>query len=265
MPLGRIDKNTSELWDEVWARDAGPDEDRHALAKERVGARFQRMSKEVIRRFGTFEDLKVIEIGAGAGTNAALFGALGSDVTVLDYSAKALERSRVFFERNELSARQVHADALDLPADTLESFDISISFGLAEHFVGEDRVRIIRSHLDVLRPNGVSFISVPNRANPPYRVYKLLTQRTRLWNVGEEYPFSRHELASICSRLGVREYSFFGDSLLESFRFVNPIALARKVRRKQPPTGQQRVRVQRGTFLDERLAYALVLCAARPS
>jgi 2-polyprenyl-3-methyl-5-hydroxy-6-metoxy-1,4-benzoquinol methylase len=263
--MPRASQNTSQLWDELWARGAGPDEDLYALAKERVGARFQRISHRVVQRFGGFQGLDVIEIGAGAGTNAALFGTLGSGVAVLDYSEKALERSRVFFERNRISAKEIHADALDLPTDLLGSFDVSMSFGLAEHFAGEDRVRIIRSHLDLLRPGGVTFVSVPNKANPPYRLYKLLTERTRLWNVGEEYPFSRREFESICSRLGVREYSFFGDSFLESLRFIDPVAAARKILRAKPRLDQKRLRRQRGTFFDDRFAYAIVLCAAKAS
>ncbi len=256
-------KNTAQLWDEVWERGAALDEDLYALAKERANVRFQRISARIVQRFGGFEDLDVIEIGAGAGTNAALFATLGSRVSVLDYSEKALERSRVFFERNRISAKEIHADALDLPTDLRGSFDVSMSFGLAEHFIGEERIRIIESHLDVLRPGGVTFISVPNKANPPYRLYKLLTERTSLWNVGEEYPFSRREFESICGRLGVREYSFLGDSLLESRRFVDPVAAARKILRKKPRMERSRLRRQRGTFLDDRFAYALVLCAAK--
>jgi SAM-dependent methyltransferase len=261
MPLGPMRKNTPQLWDEVWAQMPGSDEDRDALANERVGARFQRMNARVVQRFGGFENLDVIEIGAGAGTNAALFAALGARVTVLDYSERALERSSVFFERNGITAMQVHADALDLPSNLVSSFDVSMSFGLAEHFVGEDRTSMIRSHLDLLRPGGVTFVSVPNKANPPYRLYKLLTSRTRLWNVGEEYPFSRCELESICSRLGVSDFSFFGDSLLSSWRFIDPVAAARKILGMKPPA-RTRSRLQRPTRLDDRFAYALVLYAA---
>lgn len=260
-----MSKNTSQLWDDLWVRGVGLDEDLYALAKERVNVRFQRISARIMQRFGGFQDLDVIEIGAGAGTNAALFGILGSSVTVLDYSEKALERSRVFFERNRISANEIHANALDLPSGLLGSFDVSMSFGLAEHFAGEERLRIIRSHLDLLRPGGVAFVSVPNKANPPYRLYKLLTARTRFWNVGEEYPFSRRELESICAGIGVHDYAFFGDSFLQSFRFIDPVAVARKILRTKPRTDRSRLRLQKGTFLDDRFAYAIVLCAAKTS
>jgi 2-polyprenyl-3-methyl-5-hydroxy-6-metoxy-1,4-benzoquinol methylase len=263
MPRRHARKNTPQLWDEVWSDGAAPDDDRHALAKERVGVRFRRITQRVVERFGGFENLDVIEIGAGIGTNAALFASLGSNVTLLDYSDKALERGRSFFERNGLSATQIHADALRLPDELIGGFDVSMSFGLAEHFIGEPRVEVVRSHLELLKPGGLTFVSVPNRANPPYRVYKALASRTRLWNVGEEYPFSRDELESICSTLGVKEFSFFGDSVLDSFRFVNPVAATRRLLGKKTRIGGRPPRSQRPTRFDDRYAYALVLCAAR--
>jgi 2-polyprenyl-3-methyl-5-hydroxy-6-metoxy-1,4-benzoquinol methylase len=260
--LRRPRENTAQLWDELWATQTADEDDLIALATERAGARFQRIARHVTEHFGGFEGLDAIEIGAGAGTNAALFAALGANVTILDYSEKALERSRVFFERNGVAARAICGDALDLRADLRERFDVSMSFGLAEHFAGGRRTEIIRSHLDLLRPGGMTFVSVPNRANPPYRLYKLLAERSRRWKVGEEYPFSRAELEAICAALGVRVHSFFGDSLLTSMRFIDPVAAARVVLGR-PAARRRAARLERGTFLDARFAYALVLCVVK--
>ena len=94
-------KNTSELWDDCWNRKVSFQADRFNLAKEEKSVRFQRIEKIIINGFKSFNTLKVIEIGAGAGTNAALFAKRGADVTILDYSKKALSRSREFFERNK--------------------------------------------------------------------------------------------------------------------------------------------------------------------
>jgi SAM-dependent methyltransferase len=260
--LKRPRENTAQLWDELWAGQIGHEDDLYALTTERAGARFRRIAQHVTQHFGGFEGLDAIEIGAGAGTNAALLAGLGANVTVLDYSEKALERSRVFFARNGVAARAICADALDLPADLRGGFDVSMSFGLAEHFIGRRRTEIIRSHLDLLRPGGMTFISVPNRANPPYRLYKLLAERTRHWKVGEEYPFSRRELEAICASLGVRVHSFFGDSLLTSMRFIDPVAAVRAVLGR-PAAQRSSPRAGRKTFLDARFAYALVLCVVK--
>ena len=205
----------------------------------------------------------MIEVGAGAGTNSALLATLGAEVTVLDYSEQALERSRAFFGHAGVAATWIRADALDLPGDLLGVYDVSFSFGLAEHFRDEARTTIIRSHLDLLRPGGMAFVSVPNRANPPYRLAKVIAEQTGYWKVGEEYPFSRGEFAKICQTLGVHEYFFLGDSLLQSLRFLDPVAFVRNRRGVRGDVDTSRIRVERGTFLDERFAYALVLCAVK--
>ena len=255
--------NTPELWDELWAEGASLEQDLYALEKERAGVRFRRLRNRIVGRFGRFDGLKVVEVGAGAGTNAALCARLGAEVTILDYSDAALDRSRIFFERNGLTATRIRGDALRIPAELLGVYDVSMSFGLAEHFVGEMRAEIVRSHLDLLRPGGMTFVSVPNRANLPYRLSKLIAERTGRWKVGEEHPYSRAEFAAICAALDVREYSFFGDSLWHSLSFVNPIVIGRNVRGVKPDLDRSRIGPERGTLLDARFAYALVLCVVK--
>lgn len=258
-----IDKNRPQLWDGVWDKDISPEEDLFNLLKEENGIRWQRIEKRVIEDFGSFVGLRVVEIGSGAGTNAALMAKRGAHVTVLDYSEKALQRAREFFERNGLSAEYIQQDALALPDELLGRFDVCMSFGLTEHFTGEDRVRINKAHFDVLRDGGLAFISVPNKFNPPYRLFKFAAEKTGRWSAGEEYPYSRRELRRICRQIGVTKYEFFGDSLVESLRFVDPVVIARKLRGAPPRLDISRIRRERGTALDQYLSYALVLAARK--
>jgi SAM-dependent methyltransferase len=255
--------NTPDLWDRAWARETSPEEDAYALALEENSIRWHRLEQRVLDAFGSFEGLDVIEIGAGSGMNALLAARRGATVTLLDYSQAALSRASVSFERSGSEAELVQADALDLGPELLGRFDVSMSFGLAEHFEGEDRLRIVGAHLDVLRRGGITFISVPNRFNPPYRLFKAAAELSGRWTAGEEYPFSRGELARACRTLGVSEFDFFGDSLANSLRFVNPMEVARKMRGIRPPGDIARVKKERGTPLDAYVAYALVLEAKK--
>ncbi len=255
-------KNTPQLWDKVWKKDISIEEDIFNLAKEGYSIRWQRIERIVLKEFGSFNNLKVIEIGAGAGTNAALAAKRGAKVTILDYSETALKRAREFFERNGLSAEFIKQDALSLPTDLLGKYDISMSFGLTEHFDGVERVNINKAHFDLLRKGGIAFISVPNKYNPPYRIFKFVAEHTGRWTVGEECPYSRKELRNICQQIGITEYSFFGDSLFWSFNFINPInpfKIIRKVFRLKNPLNIYNIRKEKGTFLDQYLSYALVL------
>src|SRR5690606_3521540 len=132
---------------------------------------------------------------------AALMAGRGAHVSVLDYSEIALQRSRRVFENLELPVEPVLQDALDPRPGLVGQYDVSMSCGLAEHFLGDARDAIIKAHFDVLKDGGLAFISVPNAYNPPYRLYKWITEHTGRWTIGEEYPFSRRELESHCARL----------------------------------------------------------------
>lgn len=290
------EKNTAGLWDNVWVdKPANVEKDLFRVAKEQALIRWQRIEARVLDRFESFAGLSVIELGAGRGTNAALMAQRGARVAVLDYSESALERSRKLFDQLNLPVEFILQDALDLPVSMQGQYDVSMSFGLAEHFLGEQRRKILKAHFDLLNEHGIGFISVPNAHNPPYRLYKWITEHTGRWSVGEEYPFSRRELAAYCSTLGVEEYEFFGDSIWRSKKFLNPLKWFPRRKKKAiaaAPTGAagagsattaERVAAEapvgkaarrrryrrvpgreRGTSLDAHFSYALVLYGAKP-
>lgn len=277
-----MQKNTSSLWDQIWAEPAKPQKDQLLLLKEEHSIRWQRLEKIVLQEFGSFKNLKVLEIGAGLGTYGALFAKRGSKVTLLDYSEMALKRAHQFFKHNNLFADFVKQDALFLPDNLIGKFDVSMSFGLTEHFQGKQRLKINQVHFDVLKKGGLSFISVPNRYNLPYRLYKFAAELSGKWSFGEEYPYSRGELEDICQQIGIKDYSFFADCLWESFGFINPFkplknklskllhksaqikkeqAVNKKINRLK--IEKNKTKQQKGTFLDEYLSYALVLCGKK--
>lgn len=268
-----MSQNTPQLWDHLWTINT-PEEDLYCLAKEGYSVRWRKIKDRVEKVFGSFSGLKVIEIGAGAGTYAALMARQGAEVAILDYSDRALEKAKIFFERNQVKASFISRDALNLPSELLGKYDVSMSFGLTEHFLGEQRLAINKAHFDVLKPGGVTFISVPNKYNPPYRLYKALSQLTGKWLVGEEYPYSRRELISICRRLKITEYSVFGESLEQSEQFaelVNPFRLFRRfvLKRKERHDPEKfsldGLKPEKPTLLDDYLSYALVLYARKPA
>jgi 2-polyprenyl-3-methyl-5-hydroxy-6-metoxy-1,4-benzoquinol methylase len=271
-----VQTNTPKFWEDFWKKPFSLDKLKFKVRKEERLIRWQRIESMVYQHFLGFEDLKVIEIGSGTGTTAALMAERGADVTVLDYSAEAIDQSSRLFDHLDLPVNFICADALDLNMGMKGQYDIAMSFGLAEHFTGEHRRRILKSHVDLLRVNGLALISVPNAANVPYRLYKWITMKTGAWSVAEEYPFSRKELSQIAHDLGLRHYGFFGDSLLRSKKFLNPIKWFPRKRKKKAVAeidsnsqgNSSKKRSSRrlpfkeiGTPLDGYLSYALVLWA----
>lgn len=255
-------ENSAHLWDDIWKNESSKEEDLLRFNKEENSIRWQRIENVVHQEFGSFNKLKVIEIGAGTGTNAALMAKRGADVTILDYSKNALKKSQKFFKSNGVSAKFVQMNALKLSEDMINRYDLSLSFGLTEHFKGNDRVLINKAHFDVLRPGGVALISVPNKYNPPYRLFKFVAERTNRWSVGEEYPYSRKEFRDICRKIGIEKYSFFGDSLYSSIyfiRFISPVWVLRKLFGIKQDPAKVVIKKEKGCFLDQYLSYSLVL------
>jgi 2-polyprenyl-3-methyl-5-hydroxy-6-metoxy-1,4-benzoquinol methylase len=257
------EKNTPELWDKVWQQAPTTEQDIFTRVKEENSIRWARIEAVILKEFGSFEGLKVIEIGAGSGTYAALMAKRGAKLTVMDYSEKALKQSEDFFKRNGLKAELVKQDALAIAPEFAGKYDVSMSFGLTEHFLGADRVNIHKTHFDVLRKGGVAFISVPNKYSLPYRLYKFAAEVTGKWKVGEEYPFSRKELAGICRQIGVTDFSIFGDSLAGSFNLINPVSITRKLFKLKGNTDVACIKKEKGCCLDQYLSYALVLCGKK--
>ena len=252
----KMQKNTPELWDNLW-NERTEEEDLLSIEKEEASVRWRKIESKVNEKFKDFKNLRVIEVGSGAGINALLFAKKGSKVTILDYSKNALNRSKQLFKKNKLKASFVLSDALDLKKRLLEKYDLSMSFGLAEHFTGDERVKIIKSHFDLINNKGLVLVSVPNKSNLPYMINKLALSFLKKWKFGEEYPFSRSEFLKICKSLGFEKASFIGSSFIDSFRFINPILLMKKLRHQ--PTNSSNIKKERATIFDDRFGYALVL------
>jgi len=179
-------------WAGIWEETAF---DRDADAKEEATPRWRAQERIVREDLGGFDSLAVIEIGAGRGLNAMLYGKRGADVTLLDVEDVALEQAARVYGDHALSFTPVRGDVFDLPADLLGRFDVSMSFGLCEHFAGETRTDVISAHLRLLRPGGIAMIGVPNRLSPVYRLWKAALERRGSWPFGTEIPYSAGELA----------------------------------------------------------------------
>jgi 2-polyprenyl-3-methyl-5-hydroxy-6-metoxy-1,4-benzoquinol methylase len=186
-------------WDKQWTLEPI---DLDAPTREESTPRWRAQEEVVLERFGSFSGLRVIEIGAGRGTNALLYAKRGAEVTLLDLSSLALEQAATLFEHYGLQFVPRIGDVFALPDDLQDSFDLSMSFGLCEHFLGEQRLGVIRSHLDLLRPEGVAMLGVPNRWAPAYRLWMKALKMRGTWPLGTEVPFAASELRALAIEAG---------------------------------------------------------------
>ena len=191
-----------EVWDRVWQTPPPDAKDDARLARERHHPRFQLIVDRLLRTFGSLEGLRTIELGSGRGDLSVLLAQHGADVTLLDYSARALAEARSRFNRLRLTGRFVGGDLLSLDDGYRGRFDVSFSYGVIEHFAGAARQRTVHAHHDVLRPGGLAIISVPYALCAPYRMWKWYLQCRGWWPYGMEIPYTRAELIGCARRVG---------------------------------------------------------------
>jgi len=243
-------------WDARWASEP---QDLEAPHREAETPRWRAQERLVRDRFGGFDGLRAIEIGAGRGLNAFLFAERGARVTLLDDSPVALAQARELFDAHAVPLETVEADLFDLPPDLRGRFDVAMSYGLCEHFLGERRLAVVRAHLEPLRPSGLALIGVPNRYAPVYRLWTWTLMRRGSWPLGTEVPFSAGELRDLARRAGGMplepRYGSFVASIVD--HGVNQALF--KLGRRGLAVPQVRV-----PGLD-RLAYELLLPVVRPA
>jgi len=168
------------------------------------------IEKELSTRIGMsgYSNIKTIEIGCGTAAASYRFALRGADVTIMDYSESALAVAKVRLEPFKNRYHVHHGDLFkDIPDELFGTFDISMSFGLAEHFTGSQRSEVFKIHHRLLKPGGFSIISVPNSRCIPYVLIMKASKPLGAWRVGTEIPFSQEELDSILSKSGFSSYS----------------------------------------------------------
>ncbi|MEE2691462.1 MAG: class I SAM-dependent methyltransferase [Pseudomonadota bacterium] len=100
---------------------------------------------------------KVLEVGAGMGTDLAQFAKNGAVVTDLDLSAGHLEHAQRNFRLRGLAGEFRHGDGENLPFDA-DTFDVVYSNGVIHHT--PDTIGVVRDMLRVLKPGGKAIIMV---------------------------------------------------------------------------------------------------------
>jgi 2-polyprenyl-3-methyl-5-hydroxy-6-metoxy-1,4-benzoquinol methylase len=250
------------IWDDFWSKykfEVG--QDKQIIKQELSSVRWKKIEKKIISCYGTFKDLNIIEIGSGRGEVAAVMALKGARLSLLDYSQVALDKARILFNILGISATFINADAFNIPRNLLNSFDISMSFGLAEHFDYPLRQEIVRMHFNLLKPRGISFVAVPNKFCLPYRFFMKLSCILGYPSEGMEIPFSRSELGKIANALGFAKYEIVGSSFLRDSvyflltRYVSHLTKWRYI--------MDTSIFEMPTILDDYLGYSLVLMAKK--
>lgn len=239
---------SKETWDNVWENlDLSLD------VINESDTRWKKIKKCILNDFGSFENLNTIELGSGIGDFSLKMSLEGANVTLIDYNKTALQKAQERFEAHRQQAEFIQTDIFDLSDEVKNKFDISMSFGLVEHFEGELREKVIKIHYSVLKNNGLTFISVPNKYCIPYRIWRSNLEIDGTWGYGLEIPFSREELFELSEKVGFKSSEIFGSSFLDD---MNRFLLDKKLTEVFES-------LEIDSVWDDYLGYAIVLAAKK--
>jgi hypothetical protein len=169
------------------------------------------IKREILKHFGTFRGLRFVELGAGIGKMSILMDILGGQTTLIDYNESVLKRVHEVQGFFGCEPDLLLENALALPASICGQYDVVMSFGLAEHFLGEERTAIFHSHHKLAKKHGIVVISVPNALGFSYRLSHEISKVLGKWPKGlPEVPFTRKELKNIALRIGLTDIRISG-------------------------------------------------------
>jgi len=240
-------------WDDVWGRAGAVSGGADVPGSDRDDPRWVRIRRTLDEADLDPTVLRTVELGAGRGDYSTLFASIGSAATLIDLSPIALNAARERFADLHLPATFLEADLFRLPQRLTGSFDVSLSFGLVEHFRGGRQMAVAAAHARLVRPGGLVIISVPYAMCLPYRLQKFYLEVRGWWPYPDEYPLSRGALRGLARAAGlVPRWTMTSGYRRATFALAGAIGLPRSADRRRPHP------------LDRCLGMDLTLCAQKP-
>jgi 2-polyprenyl-6-hydroxyphenyl methylase/3-demethylubiquinone-9 3-methyltransferase len=214
-------------WEKVWKKYRfNSVTDAWELEWEKSQPRWKQAARLFDSQWGGLKGRAVVELGCGRATESLLAAQEGAIVTLVDKNKRVLDLARKRFKYYglERELQIVQSDILSLDRKLSRKFDVCISEGLAEHFTGKARQKVITAHARVLKPGGIAMISVPNRWSLPYRLWMKREQILGRWPYGLEVPYSANELKKRIKRAKLTLISITGSPVINDmlFLFVPP-------------------------------------------
>ena len=130
---------------------------------------------------------EVLDMGSGAGENAAVLALHGRKMTLLDWSEQNLAYDKRLFETMGLTGRFIQHDMTQALPFENNSFDVVFSCGVFEYFSDEQIRSILKEAFRISRKRVI--ILVPNARSIAYRIGKWHLERKGRWHWGKERPF----------------------------------------------------------------------------
>ena len=144
----------------------------------------------------------ILEIGAQSGIDAEYLSDKEYNITALDYSRESIQ----LMKKRRLT-KIVRGDALKLPFPD-NSFDLTYSQGLIEHFRQPELSKIIQEQKRVVKENGHIIIDVPNTFSLN-TIPKQILIKLNKWIVPWETQYTSKQLKKIGIENGLEFHSIY--------------------------------------------------------
>jgi len=259
--------NNAHLWDDIWSeseKDKNIEEFYAWVKRESSGIRGTKIQNYIFDNLGELQELKAIEVGSGLGVYSYILAQAGVDVTLLDYSKKAINIAKSLFQQGGLKADFLINDALSIDANLYGKYDLAISFGTVEHFQCPERLKVMEAHTKLVRKGGIVVISVPNKAFLMHEFLKAFLCFRHKWKLGYEGAFTHAELFEAAKALELSNIKIIGSAFLSDFqrylRMYRSTRLAVKCLGEPP---EKSPITERASYLDNIFGADLVLLGVK--
>ena len=127
----------------------------------------QKPIKEIEELVDRWKSGRILDLGCGNGRNLLPFAKRGFECCGVDFSRRMILLSRRRFEKENLPAFFLVADASHLPFSS-HSFHYCMAIAVLHHLRGEERRKCAEEIWRILKPGGEAFISVWNRLDKTF-------------------------------------------------------------------------------------------------
>lgn len=146
---------------------------------------------------GKVKGKKIIELGAGSGSDIIMLAKQGAKAYAVDFSAESVKSINYWSKKMRLDVTAVKADIKKLPFED-DFFDLIYSVGLMEHFT--DPYPYLKEQVRILKNGGFLVVNVPQK----FTLYTI-AKHFRMWRgthpFGWETEYSKGELVAMAKKL----------------------------------------------------------------